>query len=94
MLDSIQFNSFSEFLDMGGYAFNVWSVYLLFVIFVTVNLLGPLRSKKQIIRQLKRRAVLNATYPNSSGGGAGPVNAAATAAEKRNGERPESGEMP
>ena len=55
----VQFNSFSEFLSMGGYAFNVWSVYALFAVFVLVNLLAPMRRRKQIIRELKRRAVLN-----------------------------------
>ena len=55
MFDGIQFSSFADFLAMGGYAFNVWSVYLMFVIFVLFNLLGPLHRKKQIVRQLKRR---------------------------------------
>ena len=58
MLDAIPFDSFGEFLNMGGYAFNVWTVYLLFVIFVLVNLLGPLRRKKKIMLQLRRRQSL------------------------------------
>ena len=60
MLDAIQFSSFAEFVDMGGYGFNVWSVYALFAIFVAVNLILPLRKKQKIIRQLKRRLTLDA----------------------------------
>lgn len=60
MLDAIQFSSFAEFVDMGGYGFNVWSVYALFAIFVAVNLILPLRKKQKIIRQLKRRITLDA----------------------------------
>lgn len=56
----MQFSSFQEFIQMGGYAFNVWSVYGMFAVFLAVNLLGPLRRNKQIIRELKRRYELNA----------------------------------
>jgi heme exporter protein D len=67
MFESIQFSSFSEFLEMGGYAFNVWTVYALFVLFLAVNLYLPLRRKKQIIRDLKRRMQLDKTrHQNSS----------------------------
>lgn len=55
MFDGIPFSSFSEFIDMGGYAFNVWSVYGLFAIFVAVNLILPVRKRKQILREQKRR---------------------------------------
>lgn len=55
MFDAIPFASFSEFIDMGGYAFNVWSVYGLFSIFVAVNLILPVRKRKQILREQKRR---------------------------------------
>lgn len=60
MLDAIQFSSFAEFVDMGGYGFNVWSVYALFAVFIAVNLIMPLRKKERIIRQLKRRATIDA----------------------------------
>lgn len=56
MIDGIQFSSFGEFLNMGGYAFNVWSVYLIFFVFVVFNLVLPVVKKKQIIRELKRRS--------------------------------------
>lgn len=60
MLDAIQFSSFAEFVDMGGYGFNVWSVYALFAIFVAINLILPLRKKQKIILQLKKRMTLDA----------------------------------
>ncbi len=58
MIDGIQFSSIREFLSMGGYAFNVWSVYLLFAIFLLVNLLGPIRRRRRILKELERRAML------------------------------------
>ena len=59
MFDAVQFSSMSEFFDMGGYAFNVWSVYSLFVLFLFVNLYFPLLRKKQILREQKRRLIVN-----------------------------------
>ena len=61
MIEAIQFASFSDFLDMGGYAFNVWSVYALFLVFLTVNLVGPIRKRKQIMRNLRRRSTFSGT---------------------------------
>jgi heme exporter protein CcmD len=58
MIDAIQFSSFAEFLDMGGYAFNVWAVYFLFAIFLTVNLTSPIRKRKQILQDLQRRITM------------------------------------
>ena len=55
MIEAIQFSSFAEFLDMGGYGFNVWSVYGIFVVFVTLNLWLPLRRHRRILQQLRRR---------------------------------------
>lgn len=59
MFGSLQFDSLGAFLDMGGYAFNVWSVYLLFVIFFVINLYHPLLRKRQIMREQKRRLLLD-----------------------------------
>ncbi len=55
MFDGIQFGSLSEFFAMGGYAFNVWSVYALFAIFLFANLALPLRRRRLILREQKRR---------------------------------------
>ena len=54
LLNAIQFESWAEFVDMGGYAFNVWAVYGLFAVFLVVNLWFPLLKRKKIIRNLKR----------------------------------------
>ena len=64
----MQFSNFQEFIEMGGYAFNVWSVYGMFLFFLTVNLSGPLRKNRQIIRDLKRRNALSAQAPAISSG--------------------------
>ena len=66
MLEAIQFSSFGEFINMGGYAFNIWSVYAIFVVFIAANLIVPMRRRKQIVKELKRRAVLN-EKPDGSG---------------------------
>ncbi len=60
MFDGIQFNSLGEFLAMGGYAFNVWSVYALFVIFLVANLALPLRKRRRILREQQRRLAAGA----------------------------------
>ncbi len=54
----VQFSSLSEFLSMGNYAFNVWSVYALFTLFFAINIVYPLMRKKQIVKELKRRVLL------------------------------------
>ena len=59
MIEIIQFSSLGEFFDMGGYAFNVWSVYALFFLFFFINLYFPLLKRKQIIREQKRRSIVN-----------------------------------
>ncbi len=64
----MQFSNFQEFIEMGGFAFNVWSVYGMFLIFLTINLYGPLRKNRQIIRDLKRRYALDGQVPPKSAG--------------------------
>ena len=59
MIETIQFSSLGEFFDMGGYAFNVWSVYALFFLFFFINVYFPLLKRKQIIREQKRRLIVN-----------------------------------
>ena len=66
MFDVIQFSSLGEFLNMGGYAFNVWAVYALFVVFFSVNLYYPLMRKRQIFSEQKRRLIVNKEmYPQN-----------------------------
>lgn len=60
-MPSLQFSSLTEFLAMGGsYTFHIWSVYLLFAIFISYNLLQPKFARRQFIREQKRRALRDA----------------------------------
>ena len=59
MFESIQFSNFGDFVEMGGYAFNVWSVYALFLLFFFINLYFPILKRKQIMREQKRRLLVN-----------------------------------
>ncbi|MDO7565489.1 MAG: heme exporter protein CcmD [OM182 bacterium] len=60
LLNAIQFESWAEFVDMGGYAFNVWAVYGLFVVFIAVNIIVPLQRRKTLLRDLRRRQNIDA----------------------------------
>jgi len=55
MISAIEFSSFSEFLNMGGYAFNVWAVYGLFFVFIAANLVAPVLKRKSILKEQSRR---------------------------------------
>jgi heme exporter protein CcmD len=47
---------------MGGYAFNVWSVYALFAVFIAVNLIAPMLRRRQLIKELRRRQAIDERY--------------------------------
>ncbi|MEQ8409687.1 MAG: heme exporter protein CcmD [Gammaproteobacteria bacterium] len=64
----IQFASLGEFFSMGNYAFNVWSVYALFALFFVINIYFPLVRRKQILKEQKRRLLLNAEAEESRTG--------------------------
>lgn len=49
------FESFADFLDMGGHGLYVWLCYGLGLLVVLGNLLMPQRQAKQIQRELRRR---------------------------------------
>lgn len=59
----LQFASISEFLQMGEYTFNVWSVYVLFAVFIFINLYYPLLRRKKILKEQKRRQLLQEQAP-------------------------------
>ncbi len=59
-MPTLQFSSFSEFLQMGTYSFHVWVVYLLFAMFLGYHLILPGLQRKQFIRLQKRRAARDA----------------------------------
>ena len=48
--------SFSEFLDMGGYGFYVWSSYGLTLIVLAINVLGPLQLHRKLLTDIARAA--------------------------------------
>jgi len=53
-----RFDSFSEFLAMGGYAIYVWSAYAFFLIILIFNIWQPMLARKRYLKQqLRREAV-------------------------------------
>ena len=46
--------SWSEFFDMGGYAFFVWSSYGLTFFVIVLNIVMPIMHRKKVISRVKR----------------------------------------
>jgi len=46
--------NWSEFFNMGGYAFYVWTSYVLMLLLVVANIVSPLWQRKKIIARIKR----------------------------------------
>lgn len=46
----------SEILNMGGYAFYVWTSYFLTLLVVIINTVGPIVCERKKLAQLKRQA--------------------------------------
>lgn len=51
----VSFNSFSEFLSMGGHGLYVWLSYGLGLAVILINLITPLQAGKYLRAQLTRR---------------------------------------
>lgn len=66
-MPDIQFESFSDFLNMGGYAFYVWTAYFLALVVLGANLLLPLRDRKRVLKLLKARMQREAAQSGQSG---------------------------
>lgn len=81
----IQFSSLREFLQMGEYGFNVWSVYTLFALFFAINLYFPLLRRKQILREQKRRQFLQTQAPRESADSADSADSTESTATTGNG---------
>jgi heme exporter protein D len=45
----------SEFLNMGGYAFYVWSSYGLALVVLVANIVAPMRMRRKLLADLARR---------------------------------------
>jgi heme exporter protein D len=48
--------SLSEFFNMGGYAFYVWTSYGLALVVLLVNLVLPVRQRKKLLADFTRKA--------------------------------------
>lgn len=54
-MPDIQFESFSDFLNMGGYAFYVWTSYLFWAVVLGASLVMTVLDRKRVMKQLKAR---------------------------------------
>jgi len=54
-MPDFQFESFADFLGMGGYAIYVWPVYIFFILFVVITVVPPMLGRQKLLRQLKAR---------------------------------------
>ena len=50
----------TEFLYMGGYAFYVWSSFLLSLVVMVAHLIQPWRREKRILREIRNRQIREA----------------------------------
>jgi heme exporter protein D len=51
----MQFESFSEFLSMGGHATFIFSVYVITAIVILFNVVAPLRQQKRFYKEQAAR---------------------------------------
>jgi heme exporter protein D len=56
-----QFEGLADFLDMGGYAFYVWTSYLFFSVVMGWNLIAPVLERRKVMNLLKARMQRDAT---------------------------------
>ena len=47
--------NWQEFFAMGGYAFYVWTSYLVTLVVLVVNIIVPIVQRNQFLRQQKQR---------------------------------------
>jgi heme exporter protein D len=52
--ENLSFMNWSEFFNMGGYAFFVWTSYALALIIVVGNIVSPIMQRKKAIKRIKR----------------------------------------
>ncbi|MBE9396417.1 heme exporter protein CcmD [Pontibacterium sp. N1Y112] len=51
----MSFDSFSDFLAMGGHGLYVWLSYAIALFVIVINLVSPVLRKKQLVSELVRR---------------------------------------
>ncbi|WP_028304798.1 heme exporter protein CcmD [Oceanospirillum maris] len=49
------FDSFSEFLNMGGHGLYVWLAYGLSAVLIVINVVLPVMHKRQLIKEQARK---------------------------------------
>ena len=59
----MNWDSFAEFREMGGYALYVWGSYALTFIVLALNLFIPLRREQKLFREIGRRALRQKRMP-------------------------------
>jgi len=52
----IKFDSFSEFIAMGGYGFYVWSSFALAFVVLFALLIEPIITRRSLFKQLEKRS--------------------------------------
>jgi len=51
----VSFDSFSEFIAMGGHGFYVWLSYAIALVLIFINLVSPVMRRKKLFAELVRR---------------------------------------
>ncbi len=51
----VSFDSFSDFIAMGGHGLYVWLSYAIAVVVIVINIVGPVLQKKKVFSDLARR---------------------------------------
>ena len=66
-MPDIQFDSLSDFLNMGGYAFYVWTAYLFCAVVLGTSLVLPLLDRKRVMKLLRARMQRDAAASGQTG---------------------------
>lgn len=51
----MSFESFSDFIAMGGHALYVWLSYAIALVVIVINIVSPVVQKKKVISDIARR---------------------------------------
>ncbi len=49
------FDSLNSFFDMGGHGLYVWASYGLAALIVAINFIGPIMTRKKVIKDIERQ---------------------------------------
>lgn len=65
-MPEFQFESFADFLAMGGHAIYVWSSYGVFAAVIAFNLIQPAMEKRRILKNLRARSLREAAHETAA----------------------------